>query len=162
MTKAKKRILICSIVAALVLSLIYFVFFSGFKMYISYVECSQYDDFDLVVYDFERVATAVKHYGNNRYFLLTTGIKKVGDTQNPKIQFNSDERQSIDRIKSYCYSITHHNLNIVESGENYIMFEYDDSLGCGIVYTTDINSHWGFFSDYGYTKLAKNWYAYYR
>ena len=115
-----------------------------------------------VVDDFERVSKAVKNNGNNRYFLLTTGIKIVGDTQNPKIQFNSDEKQSIDRIKSYCYSITHHNLNIVESGENYIMFEYDDGLGCGIVYTTDINSHWGFFSDYGYTKLAKNWYAYYR
>lgn len=162
MTKAKKRILVCGIASALVLSLIYLVFFSGFKMYISYVECSQYDDFDSVVDDFERVSKAVKNNGNNRYFLLTTGIKIVGDTQNPKIQFNSDEKQSIDRIKSYCYSITHHNLNIVESGENYIMFEYDDGLGCGIVYTTDINSHWGFFSDYGYTKLAKNWYAYYR
>ena len=103
MTKAKKRILVCGIASALVLSLIYLVFFSGFKMYISYVECSKYDDFDSVVDDFERVSKAVKNNGNNRYFLLTTGIKIVGDTQNPKIQFNSDEKQSIDRIKSYCY-----------------------------------------------------------
>ena len=161
MTKAKKRILVCGIASALVLSLIYLVFFSGFKMYISYVECSKYDDFDSVVDDFEKVTKIVKEHGSGRYSILS-GLSKYENQSYNDISLTNNEKESIENIYSYCHLNSNRYIDKIRVGDDYVSFEYEDFIDCGIVYTTDINSHWGFFSDYGYTKLAKNWYAYYR
>ena len=163
MIKHKKRILICSIVAALVLSLIYLVFFSGFKMYISYVECSQYDDFDSVVDDFERIVELAKKHGNGSYIIISKLSKRENDSYKD-IKLSKEDNECLKRIQKYCHENAgnKHWLDSMRVTDRYIQFEYEDFIDCGIVYTTDINSHWGFFSDYGYTKLTKNWYAYYR
>lgn len=163
MIKHKKRILICSIVAALVLSLIYLVFFSGFKMYISYVECSQYDDFDSVVDGFERIVEIVKENGNGHYIMIN-GLSKKDDGVYNDINLNKNDVDKIKRIMEYSCLNTNNKwcLSDIIADDDYIRFKYDP-IGCGIVKTSDISCYIKekTNNECGYNNLHGDWYAVY-
>ena len=144
--------------------LIYIFFSSDAPLSVTYTECARYDDFDSVQADFESIATAAAEHGDGIYYLEKDGLSKLDYPDITKIQTAESERDSIKQIQMYSSDNTAKRLgNVVVKNDN-IDFEYD-AIGCGIVKTEDIKGFIKSFNtnnDYGYTKLAKNWYAYYR
>ena len=163
MTKKRKTIICCFIVL-IISCLVYFVFISEIPLSITYTECANYDDFDSVQADFERIAKIASEHGDSIYYLETNGLSKIDNPKITKIKIAEADQGSIKQIQMYCSDNTTRRLSHVIVKKDNIKFEYD-AIGCGIVKTTDIKSFIKSLSannDYGYTKLAENWYAYYR
>ncbi len=163
MTKIKKRMLIGCIILFLLFCIIYLIFFSGFRFHISYSECAHYENYDSVKSDFEVIAEIVRKQGNGYYSVLS-GLSKLENDSFERIQLGSHESECLARIKSYCRSSTNnkHWLDGIRVTDNYVMFEYEDFIGCGIIKASAIRMRLEFGTGNGYSNLADNWYAYYR
>ena len=164
MTKKRKTIILCCFISLIIICLVYFVFISDIPLSITYTECANYDDFDRVQDDFERIAEIASEYGDSIYYLETNGLSKLDYPKITELQIAEADQGSIKHIQMYCSDNTTRRLSHIVVKKDNIEFEYD-AIGCGIVKTTDIKSFIKSLStnkEYGYTKLAENWYAYYR
>lgn len=168
MTKSKK-IIICCIIGSVIMLLIWFVGFSSYTLHVSYPECVSYDDFDSVKDDFARIAELARQQGNGTYLLFSTGLQKLGDwdgsTKYEEVPFSEEDKQRSKRIDDYCYSNAHYGINSVRVTDDYVRFELDDFIGCGIVNASSFTmrmKYGGIFNEYGFHKLAGEWYSYYR
>lgn len=163
MTQKRKKVYVFCIFFALILSLVYYFFFSGFILHASYSECTHYEDFDTVKADFERVAELANQHGNGYYSPLV-GLSKFENSGYTEYKLSDDDAQCLERVKAYCRDNTYnkHFLDGIRVKDNYVLFEYEDFIGCGIVKASATQMMFGFGSGKGYTKLANGWYAYYR
>lgn len=133
---------------------IVFVLLNVRRWHASYHECVNYEDFDSVKADFDRIAELAYEHGDGNYSLGNTDV------------FVSDaDVERIDKIISYSRSNTGNkrSLSNIRVKNGSVSFEYD-AIGCGIVKTTDIKRFIKDHDTYGgmdYKKLADHWYSYF-
>lgn len=168
MTKKRKRVfilIVVSIAAALVCWLVYHLFFSGIKLDAVYYECSNYNDFDEMKEDFERISDIAQQSGEGSYTMIIGLQKYEENNMSREITLNEEDKRRIERIRDYSIKETGKwELSDLSVSDEYVWFWYRN-IGCGIIRTSDIkqvvDKQRQFGEKYGYRKLAKNWYAMY-
>lgn len=138
------------------------------KLHVTYNECVGFDNFDSVKEDFERIGKLAKDNGEGIYSIIGGELLRLEEkSDNKQIIISNDDKKCIENIRSQSLSHTDgkRSLDEIRVKENSIAFEYGES-GCGIVYTAEIRDFMKELTksgeEYGYKKLAENWYSYYR
>lgn len=138
------------------------------KLHVTYNECVGFDNFDSAKEDFERIAKLAENNGVGIYSIISGELLRFEErADNKQISISNDAKKCINNIRSQSLSHTDGKRSIdeIRVKENSIAFEYGES-GCGIVYTAAIRDFMKELTksgeEYGYKKLAENWYSYYR
>lgn len=165
MTKKQKKciLIVLCLFIALIIGMIYYLFFSGIILFPTYSECKNYEEFDSIEADFERIVEIVKENGNGHYIMIN-GLSKKDDGVYNDINLNKNDVDKIKRIMEYSCLNTNNKwcLSDIIADDDYIRFKYDP-IGCGIVKTSDIS--WYIKektnNECGYNNLHGDWYAVY-